>query len=523
MRMSTSKIARGVVCLATASLALTGVSLAAATPAIAAPAAGSAFSAAAASATVTVNVGDIAPTEAAYLGWHEGYDNATPAYSIKTDGLHLGNGAPSQILNGLVAAHAAGVETTDLLSLIMAASVDVKSGPVTFQVAVTWGTTGWATLRSAALGSGTATFTANDQWTSSKPIGAISADTPTALDDLIGEMEAAGNVRYSGFGIQADTAAVANNISWNGTTYDFAVEPSRIAGASRFDTAIEISESFAPGVRRVYVASGMNYPDALSAGPAAGHSGGPLLLTLPDELPAAVAAELTRLDAGEIVLVGGMDAVSEKVATSLAKITTVKRISGADRYETSRAIAADAFGADKAATAYIATGNDFPDALSASPAAAHLGGPVVLVPGWTTKIDAPSTKLLADLEVTEVKIAGGTAVVSAAFEASLATEFGATHVKRHAGIDRYATGAAINSDAFVASTTAYLATGAGFADALSGAALAGFNDSPLFVTDAHCIPRGTLDGIAKLAAANVVLIGGTAVLNADIEALKSCG
>src|SRR5690606_35269223 len=59
----------------------------------------------------------------------------------------------------------------------------------------------------------------------------------------------------------------------------------RLAGADRFETAIRISERFSPGVPVVYIATGLNYPDALSASALAGAQGGPLLLVQPTTVP----------------------------------------------------------------------------------------------------------------------------------------------------------------------------------------------------------------------------------------------
>lgn len=524
MKTSKSRLKRGLGCLAAGSLMLSGASLAMVAPANAAPADVEPILEALAG-TVSVSVDQIAEgpnTESGYFGWHEGYENATPAFFIATNGLHFGEGTPSQIFNGLVETGEAGLPTADLLGLIAGASTTVVSGDVVnFQVAVTWGETGWSTLRSALLPAGEAAFDGESLWSSSKPIGAIAANTPTTLTELTAALTAEGTVAYSGFGVQSDTPGVVSNITWDGTQYNFDVVPTRIAGDDRFQTAIDISQNFEPGGERVYVANGLNYPDALSAAPAAGHFGAALLLTPPNTLPANVAAELERLDATEIILVGGVDAVSAGVEDALAEIGNVTRVAGSDRYETSRAIAVDAF--DDASTAYIATGGDFPDALSASPAATHFGGPVVLVPGWTSSVDSYTTTLLQDLGVADVKIAGGDVAVSAGIEASLGSTFGVEHVQRNAGDDRYQTAVAINEEAFATADTAYIATGSDFADALSGAALAGVNDSPLFVALPNCVPQSALDAITALAARNIVLLGGTAVLSDDVAALESCG
>lgn len=297
---------------------------------------------------------------------------------------------------------------------------------------------------------------------------------------------------------------------------------SRLFGADRYATAVTMSQGYAPGVAKVYVVSGQSYPDGLSASAAAAHFDGPVLLTRGDRLPAVVNAELKRLAPTQIVVVGGTGAVSGAVVLELKKIAPVLRVSGADRYATSRAVALQAFGAGGATTAYIATGADFPDALSASPAAAHVNGPVILVPGNQTRLDSATTALLTTLGVTSVKIAGGTGSVSLGIENALKLQLGAGNVKRLAGSDRFATAVAVNRDAFSSSGTVYLVASADFADALSGAALSGAQDAPLFFSKRDCVPRAVLDSMSALGSDHVVLLGGTGMLSDRVLSLTPC-
>jgi putative cell wall-binding protein/peptidoglycan/xylan/chitin deacetylase (PgdA/CDA1 family) len=98
---------------------------------------------------------------------------------------------------------------------------------------------------------------------------------------------------------------------------------SRIAGADRFVVSAAISASvFTPGVPVVYIASGENYPDALSGAAAATKQGGPVLLVTRDAIPAAIAAELDRLNPAKIVIVGGTASVSTSVETALKAYTS---------------------------------------------------------------------------------------------------------------------------------------------------------------------------------------------------------
>jgi putative cell wall-binding protein len=252
--------------------------------------------------------------------------------------------------------------------------------------------------------------------------------------------------------------------------------------------------------------------------------GGPLLLTLPTSVPDVVKAEIQRLKPNLIVVVGGEGVVVPSVYDQLAKLApNIERQAGADRYETSRVVTEKAFGVVKATSAYLATGTNFPDALSASAAAATLAAPVLLVHGLDDSVDPETMALLKELGTHDVLIAGGVGVVSANIEAFLKRSTDPTFtVQRFAGADRYLTSVAINEYVFKHASTVYLAVGTGYADALAGAALAGYKKAPLFVVPANCFPAKVKTAIELLGATNMILMGGTGALSASIADFKVC-
>lgn len=296
----------------------------------------------------------------------------------------------------------------------------------------------------------------------------------------------------------------------------------RLSGGDRYATSVAISGSFAAGVRVVYVATGVNYPDALSAAPAAAALGGPLLLTEPGSLPGVVSQEIKRLAPAEIVVVGGVAAVSSAVYGQLTKLApSIRRDSGVDRYETSRTINSRAFPMGSA-TAFIATGANFPDALSASAAAGSIGAPVVLVDGSAAAVAPPTIQLITSLHVSKVSVAGGPAVISEGLINALGTVPGIQGVTRLSGQDRYTTSIAINRGSFQTASTVFFAVGTGFADALAGAALAGRDHAPLFVTPGNCVYADALTEMARLGSTTHVLLGGSAALGSGVENLVTC-
>jgi putative cell wall-binding protein len=91
---------------------------------------------------------------------------------------------------------------------------------------------------------------------------------------------------------------------------------SRVAGSDRYATAAALSAvTYPPAGPRPYIATGVKFPDALAAGSAPNRNGAPLLLVPGTCMPNIVRAELVRLGATGLTLVGGTAAVSGAVAS----------------------------------------------------------------------------------------------------------------------------------------------------------------------------------------------------------------
>ena len=120
------------------------------------------------------------------------------------------------------------------------------------------------------------------------------------------------------------TYTLAVSAGWHGTLATATVQVivsgppvTRVSGSDRYATAAAISAGWGPGVPVVYIATGLNFPDALAGAAAAGTLGAPLLLVTGTTVPAATAAELARLKPGRIVILGGPGAVSDSVAAAV--------------------------------------------------------------------------------------------------------------------------------------------------------------------------------------------------------------
>ena len=296
----------------------------------------------------------------------------------------------------------------------------------------------------------------------------------------------------------------------------------RLSGSDRFATSAQISaRTFPSGASTVYVASGLDFPDALSAAALAGAADAPLLLVSRSSVPSVILRELRRLDPDRIVVAGGSGVVTSSVLATLRGVAPrVDRVAGTNRYDTSRTLALDSYGGVGAPVVYIATGSGYADALAAGPAAASVDAPVVLVPGASRSADAATLALLRQLGTDQVVIVGGTGAVSSGIELSLlAAGLG---VERIAGADRYATAALIGAAHFPDAPRGYLATGTGFADALSGGAAAGALGAPLFTVRPGCVPSQAHTALRAQDPDDVVLLGGLGALSPRVAGFYRC-
>lgn len=300
----------------------------------------------------------------------------------------------------------------------------------------------------------------------------------------------------------------------------------RINGADRFDTSVQLSKlAYPDGAGTVYVAVGTQFADGLAAAPAAAQVDAPLLLVRTGSVPPTVRAELQRLNPTSIVVVGGSGAVSAAVANDLAAAVpaaTVSRFEGNDRYATARQIALQGF-AGGADIVFLASGATFADALAASAAAGHLGGPVLLVRGSASTLDAETRAVIEQLGAETIVIAGGTGVISGALEANAATVPGVTTVERRGGINRFETASLLNQYAFTDAPAGFIASGLDFPDALSAAAIAGAQGAPLALSNGVCTWVDSLNQFISFGVSSVTLAGGTGVLRASVGQYETCG
>lgn len=189
----------------------------------------------------------------------------------------------------------------------------------------------------------------------------------------------------------------------------------RVAGQTRYETSLVAAEINPKGSDTVIVATGGNYADALSVSPYAFASGSPVLLC--DSASGIAGAAVESIRSGgysKAVIVGGTVAVPASVEGQLqsAGIRDVTRLSGATRFETSSMIAEFELGSGLGFSmngVLLATGMNFPDALSAGPLAGRSRSPLLLVDPGAQYACAYLSGFRG--EVSSATVVGGTAAV----------------------------------------------------------------------------------------------------------------
>ena len=93
----------------------------------------------------------------------------------------------------------------------------------------------------------------------------------------------------------------------------------RISGPDRYETSLAISRATYESADTVYLATGVNFPDALAGAPLRG----PLLLTPGDYLLPAVRSEILRLGADRVIVLGSTGAIRQSTAYAAAGLPYV--------------------------------------------------------------------------------------------------------------------------------------------------------------------------------------------------------
>ena len=266
----------------------------------------------------------------------------------------------------------------------------------------------------------------------------------------------------------------------------------RVAGADRIQTSVEVSKKYYKSAETVIIANYEQFADSLSASALSKALKAPILLVKKDQLDSVVAQEIKRLGAKNVVVIGGEKSV-DKAKNSLSKYN-LQTIAGSDRYETSAKIAQEIIKLTGTKKAVIASGEVFADALTVAPLANKNNMPILLV--QPNNIPKATQEVLKQIE--EVIIVGGEKTISKEVENKL------PNPTRIAGANRYETAKKIYEYGFKDRVEVNIANGTVPADSL----VIGSIDCPILLAEANEIPEATKQAFEEAKFEKVNVFGG---------------
>ncbi|AKN33760.1 transglutaminase [Clostridium carboxidivorans P7] len=288
----------------------------------------------------------------------------------------------------------------------------------------------------------------------------------------------------------------------------------RLAGADRYKTAVAISQSGWTQSDNVILVDGNNYPDALVGGSYAYLKNAPVLITQSDKLNSDISAEIARLGAKNIYILGNTTSVSQNIQNELSKKYNVSRICGTDVFDTAVKVGEELRNTKIFDTVAISSQNGFADALAIAPFSARNTMPLLFSGKDSLRPD--TLQALKDWNIKNVVIVGGTGVVSSKVEDNIKSM--GINVTRLAGQDRYAT--ALEIIKHFAPSEGYksisICSGENFPDALTGAMLAAKNNTPLVLVSKDSVNDAMAQYINKNILEKSYIFGGTGAVSDKI-------
>ncbi|MDQ7095666.1 cell wall-binding repeat-containing protein [Desulfosporosinus sp. PR] len=303
------------------------------------------------------------------------------------------------------------------------------------------------------------------------------------------------------------------------------INVNRIFGQTKYETAKAISESYSAGkVKCVFLATGEDFADALSASVLAYEKKAPILLV--DTSVAGSKDAFSYIaehleSAGTVYIIGGRGIIGQEFDAKLNDLgfQNVVRIAGMDRYDTSYMIAAS-LQDEPLSTVVISSGEQYPDALSISSFAANKGWPILLSP--YDALPREMENFLQEKKPSKVIIAGGTGIISDHIKSQISGLLPQASIQRLTGQSRFDTNVVIAETFAPNPATVYLATGYSFADALAGSALAAEQRNPIIFIDPaeQTLPESAASYFERLydnkVCPNLVSLGGSGVVSDDV-------
>ena len=268
----------------------------------------------------------------------------------------------------------------------------------------------------------------------------------------------------------------------------------RLSGNNRYETSVKISNEYKNDteIQGVVLALGENFPDALSGSVLSNKFKMPIVLSGADVKSSQTAISYIEKNLSKdrtIYILGGIGGIKTEVEEKLKDLGyTTKRLGGKDRFDTNSEIVKE-FDVKEGTPVVIASGENFPDALSISSVAGAKGYPILLV--TNNNLPDNAKHILEAIKPSKAFIIGGTASVSDKNINNIKTITGLDNnaIIRLGGKDRFETSLSIAKYFNLEGDTVTFANGDNFPDALSGSALSSLKNAPLVLINNNDVSK----------------------------------
>ncbi|RDY23059.1 hypothetical protein CHF27_010280 [Romboutsia maritimum] len=296
-----------------------------------------------------------------------------------------------------------------------------------------------------------------------------------------------------------------------------------LEGSDRYDTAIKLSKSKFDKSDTVILSNSKSLADGLTVSPLATYKKAPILLTDGVNLSKQTKEEIARLDAKNVIVIGGNEVIKDSVINQLKSegISKIERLGGQDRYETSLQIAKYIDeNCYKVKDIVVSGGEGQADALSISSVAGKQKMPIILVE--KNKVTDKTYEWLESKNLQNAYVMGGLNVVGEkAFNDINKITSKDIKDNRIGGQDRYETNAKVIEKFYEKDLDkVYVTKGRELIDALTAGPVASLDEAPVVITDKELSSQQT-KALENKEANTLVRVGG-GIVQKVIDSLKSC-
>lgn len=293
----------------------------------------------------------------------------------------------------------------------------------------------------------------------------------------------------------------------------------RFEGVNRYATSASLNKTNSNNGGPLFIVTGESFPDALVSSPAVSILNGKLILTNSKKLSKESIESIKKTQSNKIYIIGGKNSISENVVNEIKKLvpqkTIFERIDGKNRYDTSQKIYNKFFASsiNYESHIYIATGRNWPDALTASAIAGSTKEPVLLINDKDQNHPYQLVEQIRKSGYPKAILVGGEGSIGKNIFESFKVYLTPEYISRIGGKDRYETSVLLNKKldernneiydwvpeigkVFAPDTTnIWLATGANFPDALVSSVYASQTGHRLYLSSINCLDKNTHEAI----------------------------